>query len=133
MPCVLVTPINRESRTEESVQAAFGQCRTDTGESKGKECGGILQQLCGRSKVFLDCSSELLLVDSDPQLFLGLLKVSPESKASEFLASNNVEENVLKDYLFNLPNYMKGRVERILDRVVIDSEAKFKMKNTIHQ
>ena len=78
-------------------------------------------------------SSDLMLVDSDPQLFLGLLKEDPELKTKDFLSQENAKTEVLKDYSFNLPFYMKGKVERILDGGIIDREGKFTEKKLVHE
>ena len=80
-----------------------------------------------------DRSFELMLVDSDPQLFLGLLKIDPKLKVSDFLSSNTPGKDVLKDYSFNLPFYMRGKVERILDEMIIHKDGSFIKKGRAYE
>jgi len=63
-----------------------------------------------------DCkkSTEMLLVDADDQLFLGLLKNKPALTIEDFLPSNDEGKMVLRDYAFNLPSYIKAKVRRRL-------------------
>jgi hypothetical protein len=59
-------------------------------------------------------STELLLIDANPRLFLGLLRNKTALKVEDFLTSNDVGHEVLRDYAFNLPSYVKAKVDRHL-------------------
>ena len=62
-------------------------------------------------------SSDLIVLDADPQLFLRLLKLDCPRvlTANDLVASNHMGS--LRDYAFNMPLYMTEKVSRIIDKL----------------